>query len=59
MSTVESVFEKYVALLDLEQTTQTRTTRARNDLLRALTDSELTEIALKLKGAGLTNGNRK
>jgi len=54
--TAETAFEQWVALLELEQATETKTTRARNDLLRALPDSELCKIALKLKGAGLIYG---
>ncbi len=53
MSNAEVAVEKFSALVDLEKATGTKTTRARNQVLRELTDSDLTEVALKLKGAGL------
>jgi len=56
MNNVDAAFQKYAALIQLERATGTKTTRARNDLLRALPDLELIELAVKLNGAGLTNG---
>jgi hypothetical protein len=55
MTTVEKAFVEYRALLELERETNTKTTRARNQILRALTDAELTILAVKLKGSDPTN----
>jgi hypothetical protein len=57
--TAETAFDQYVALLELEEQTGTKTTRTRNDLLRTLDDAELLKIAILLKGAGLINGTHK
>jgi hypothetical protein len=46
MNNVHDAFEKYNALLSLEKLTGTKTTRARNEVLRGLNDSDLTAIAL-------------
>ncbi len=51
-----SAVEQFKALLALERTTGTKTTRARNEVLRALTDADLIAVAVELRGAGLTNG---
>jgi len=56
MSNVESAFQKYEALVAIEKATGTKTTRARNEILRALPDAELTELAVRLKGADLIYG---
>ncbi len=57
--TAETAFEQYVALLELEEQTGSRTTRTRNDIIRGLEDSELLKLAMKLKGAGLIYGTHK
>jgi hypothetical protein len=49
LSTVVEAYKKYRALLELEKTSGTRTTRARNTLLQSLSDPDLMEIALKIK----------
>jgi hypothetical protein len=54
--TAETAFEQYLALVELEEQTGTKTTRTRNELLRALDDAELLRVAMKLKGAGLIYG---
>ena len=48
-STVQETLTKYQALLDLEKKTGTRTTRARNELIRALNEADLTEFAVAFK----------
>jgi hypothetical protein len=52
---VEKALLEYRSLLELERETGTKTTRARNDVLRRLTDSDLTAFAVKLKGTELTH----
>jgi hypothetical protein len=56
---VDKAYLEYRALLELEKETGTKTTRARNDILRALNDADLTLIAVKLKGKELTNEPHK
>lgn len=46
----EKAFLEYTALLELEKASGTKTTRARNEILRALNDTDLTALAVKLKG---------
>jgi hypothetical protein len=48
---IADAYTKYTALLDLEKASGTKTTRARNEILRALSDTDLTALAVKLKGS--------
>lgn len=52
MSRVDDAVQKYLALLELEQSSFSKTTRARNELIRSLDSTELPEFALKLKQNG-------
>jgi hypothetical protein len=55
---VDRAYDEYTALLELEKATGTKTTRARNEILRALNDADLTAVAVKIKkGTELTYGN--
>jgi hypothetical protein len=51
---IERALIEYRSLLALERETGTKTTRARNDILRRLPDSDLTAFAVQLKGTELT-----
>ncbi len=46
---------EYRSLLELERETGTKTTRARNDVLRALPDADLIAVAVILKGNDLSH----
>jgi hypothetical protein len=54
----EKAFLQYTALLDLEKSSGTKTTRARNEILRSLNDADLTALAVKLKGTDLNANSR-
>lgn len=54
MADLSKAMYEYTALLELEAATGTKTTRARNSILRSFSDAELTEFAVQLakqKGA--------
>jgi hypothetical protein len=60
MTNVREAHEKYTALLALEKLTGTKTTRARNEVLRELNDSDLTAIALLIaKGTDRNERNSR
>jgi len=48
-ATVQNALTKYQALLDLETKTGTFTTRARNEIIRALNDADLADFAIAFK----------
>ena len=49
---------QYEAMWDLENSTGTKTERARNKILRGLSDSDLTALAIILKKRGMIGGAR-
>lgn len=49
---VLDALEKYDALLALERETGTKTTRARNEILRSLNDADLTAFAVIMNKKG-------
>jgi hypothetical protein len=55
MSTVDQALAEYRALLELERETNTKTTRARNTIVRSLNDADLIAFAVKLKGTEPTH----
>ena len=55
MNRVQKACKEYRALLELERETGTKTTRARNEVLRALTDTDLIAVAVELKGTELSH----
>jgi hypothetical protein len=59
VAVVEKAVEQYTTLVELERATGTKTTRARNEILRSLNPADLIAVALTLKGAGLIYGNHK
>jgi hypothetical protein len=61
ISNVEIAIDKMRALQYLERATQTKTTRAQNEVLRSLNDVDLTEFAIRWKNemTGADNGHRK
>jgi hypothetical protein len=48
---VDAIVERITALRDLTRETGTATTRTQHDILRALPDEVLTEVAVRLKRA--------
>lgn len=55
VSVMEAV-EKYIALLELEKQSGTKTTRTRNEILRSLDNDELIAVSLELKKRGVLGG---
>lgn len=55
---VADVVEKYTALLDLEKQSGTKTTRARNEILRSLDDDDLVAVSVELKRRGVIGGGK-
>jgi hypothetical protein len=58
MSRIETYVEKYIALLDLERCEASRTTKARNELIRSIPDADLAEFALQVKLRGALTNDR-
>jgi hypothetical protein len=55
--TAEQAVEQYRALVELEKVTGSKTTRARNEVVRSLEDAELIRFAVILKKDGDLNVN--
>jgi hypothetical protein len=51
---VDSVVERITALRELTKATGTQTTRTQNEILRALPDDVLAEVAVRLKREAVT-----
>jgi hypothetical protein len=58
MSKLETYVEKYIALLDLERSEASRTTKARNELIRSIPENELADFALQIKLRGALSHDR-
>ena len=58
MSKLETYVEKYLALLDLERCEASRTTKARNELIRSIPENELADFALQIKLRGALSNDR-
>jgi hypothetical protein len=54
----QQAIDKILALQELTRSTGTRTTRAVNSILQALSDDDLTVVAMALKNASALGGAR-
>jgi hypothetical protein len=55
-SRVDDALDKYTALLELEQVSFSKTTRARSEVVRSIPDQDLPEFAVRLRALGALSG---